>query len=48
MVFYGIQFLQVETLPAHSAIVKKYTCDFFIELTPGLTLSLPSSQFKFS
>ena len=28
-------FLQVKTLHVHSAIAKKYTCNVFIELTPG-------------
>ena len=32
--FYGIQFLQVETLHVNSAIAKKYTSNFFIEFTP--------------
>ena len=29
--FYGVQFSQVETLHAHSAIAKTYTCNFFIK-----------------
>ena len=36
VLFYGIQFSQVEILHAHSAIVKQYTCSLSSQLTPDV------------